>query len=125
MKRRRLVILWLALLCGVGCADEKAKKAAHEMTGGDPDSGKVAIENRGCAACHTIPGIPGAYGLVGPSLAEVSSRNYIGGVLENKPENMLRWLTDPPSVSTNTAMPNLGLDAQEVRDIASYLYTLK
>jgi cytochrome c2 len=95
------------------------------MTGGDPDSGKMAIETHGCAACHTIPGVPGAYGLVGPSLAEISSRNYIAGVLQNKPENMFRWLADPPSISTNTAMPNLGLKDQELRDIASYLYTLK
>jgi len=38
---------------------------------------------------------------------------------------MLRWLADPPAISTNTAMPNLGLQGQELRDIASYLYTLQ
>jgi cytochrome c2 len=115
----------LPVVFALACNGEKTKQEAHEMTGGDPDSGKIEIEDRGCAACHTIPGIPGAYGLIGPSLAEVASRNYIGGVLENKPENLMRWLADPRSVSTNTAMPNLGLHDQELRDIASYLYTLK
>jgi hypothetical protein len=38
---------------------------------------------------------------------------------------MLRWLRDPRAVSPHTAMPSLGIDEAEARDIASYLYTLR
>jgi hypothetical protein len=47
---------------------------------------------------------------------------FFGGFLKNNPENMLRWLQNPPGVDEKTAMPNLGLSEQ---DIAGYLYTLK
>ncbi len=97
---------------------------AAALTGGDPLRGRTLVAERGCGGCHTIPGVPRATGLVGPSLERVASRVYIGGVLANSPGNMIRWLRNPPAVDPFTAMPNLGLDPAEVRDIAAYLYTL-
>ena len=121
----------IALLClafvaaaAMGC-DDTTEKQAIAMTGGDPHRGKDAINYYGCASCHTIPGIRGADGLVGPPLDRIASRSYIAGVLRNTPENMLRWLHDPPGVDDKTAMPNLHLSEQDTRDIASYLYTLQ
>lgn len=116
-----LAIAWA--LCS-GCAGD-AKRTAAAMTGGDPDKGKLAIDQRGCGACHTIPGVRGANALVGPPLTQIASRTYIAGVLENTPENMIRWIQNPPEVDPLTAMPNLHVPASEARDIASYLYTLK
>jgi cytochrome c2 len=118
-----LAILAAAVLCG--CRGEKARAKARELTGGDPGRGMQAIENNGCAACHTISGIPGADALVGPSLSDLHGRNYIGGVLENTPANLVKWLKNPPAQSPRTAMPNLHLTDEQARDIASYLYTLK
>lgn len=66
----------------------------------------------------------GASGTVGPPLGGIASRSYIGGVLPNEPRNMLRWLQDPPAVDSMTAMPNVGLNAAQARDVAAYLYTL-
>jgi cytochrome c1 len=106
-----------------GC-DEEPKKVS-EFTGGSAKNGKVAIDHYGCASCHTIPGIRGANGLVGPPLNQIASRVYIGGVLTNTPENMLRWLRDPPAVDPKTAMPNVHLTESDARDVAAYLYTLK
>ncbi len=37
---------------------------------------------------------------------------------------MERWLRDPAAFKPGTAMPDLGLGAQEARDIAAFLYTL-
>jgi cytochrome c2 len=122
----KLLIVFLSscfVFCG--CGKEQLNREARHMTGGDPNRGKHQIEENGCAACHTIPGIRGADALIGPSLADVNARNYIGGVLENTPANMVRWLKDPPHESPRTAMPNLHLDDQQARDIASYLYTLQ
>jgi cytochrome c len=104
----------------------EAERAAAEMTGGgDPARGRAAIERYGCGTCHTIPGVRGADALVGPPLSQVASRSYVGGVLTNSPENMIRWVRDPRAVDPLTAMPTLGLTEQDARDIASYLYTLK
>jgi cytochrome c1 len=80
---------------------------------------------KNCGACHTIPGIDGARGQVGPPLMYFSHRTFIAGELPNKPENLVRWVTSPQAVEPHTAMPNLGLTNQQARDVAAYLYTLE
>jgi cytochrome c2 len=75
--------------------------------------------------CHTIPGTVGGKPNVGPPLDGVASRRYIGGVLLNTPDNMVRWLSNPQAVDPMSGMPDLGLKEQDARDIAAYLYTLK
>ncbi|HEV2862346.1 MAG TPA: c-type cytochrome [Pyrinomonadaceae bacterium] len=126
MKVLRLALL--ACLCAPApsCGGREAERAASEMTGGgDPARGRAAIYHYGCASCHTIPGIRGADSLVGPPLERVAGRTYIGGVLTNSPEHMIRWIKDPRGVDPLTAMPALGIGDADARDIASYLYTLK
>ena len=107
------------------CSQQELKRAAWSATGGNPDRGAAAISRYGCATCHTIPGIRGADALVGPSLEHVGSRSYVGGVLPNTPDNVIRWIQNPPRVDPLTAMPNLGVTESDARDIAGYLYTLK
>jgi cytochrome c1 len=46
-------------------------------------------------------------------------------VLTNTPDHLREWIMDPPKVDSNTAMPNLGVTAQDARDISAYLYTLR
>ena len=117
----------LAAACAslTSCGGGDAARAAREMTGGEPARGRAKIERYGCASCHTIPGVRGADSLVGPPLTRVASRTYVAGVLTNTPDNMIRWLKDPPGVDPLTAMPNLNVTDEDARDIASYLYTLK
>jgi len=50
------LVFFFCSLCLAGCGDD-LKRNARMMTGGKPDAGKEAIENKGCASCHTIPGI--------------------------------------------------------------------
>ena len=97
---------------------------AAALTGGDPGRGLAVIGRVGCGACHEIPGVPGASGRVGPSLAGFGARAYVGGVAANQPEHLVRWLENPRDLSPRSAMPALGLSAGEARDIAAYLYTL-
>ncbi|HWS90261.1 MAG TPA: c-type cytochrome [Pyrinomonadaceae bacterium] len=121
-----LLLAALAALAACGGGMSEAERAAAEMTGGgDPARGRAAIERYGCGTCHTIPGVRGADSLVGPPLSQVASRAYVGGVLTNSPENMIRWIQDPRAVDNLTAMPTLGVTDRDARDIASYLYTLK
>ncbi|HEX8189498.1 MAG TPA: c-type cytochrome [Pyrinomonadaceae bacterium] len=130
-KSYRLKLLAASLLlgaCAAACGGgmSEAERAAAEMTGGgDPARGRSAIERYGCGTCHTIPGVRGADALVGPPLSQAASRSYVGGVLTNSPENMMRWIRDPRAVDNLTAMPTLGVTDRDARDITSYLYTLK
>jgi len=110
------------VLSGCGSA---AERAAAAITGGNPQRGAAAITRYGCGSCHTIPGISGAHGLVGPSLAGVSNRMYIGGVLQNTPENLIRWVQNPKAVDEKTAMPMLHVTALDATDISAYLYSIK
>lgn len=93
--------------------------------GGDARTGRETIRKYGCNACHTISGVPGARGLVGPPLDGVADRQYLAGELQNKPENMMRWIQHPHSVEPHTVMPEMNVSEQDSRDIAAYLYTLR
>jgi cytochrome c len=115
----------LALAIGLSAHNRAALREAAELTGGDPTRGRAAIRRHGCPSCHTIPGVPGAYGLVGPPLGAIASRVYIAGILPNTPANLIIWIQVPRALNERTAMPNMGIPESEARDIAGYLYTLK
>jgi mono/diheme cytochrome c family protein len=91
---------------------------------GDAERGRLLMRLHACRSCHRIPGLVGADVRVGPDLAEAGSRRYIAGVLRNTPQNMVRWITDPPSVDPLTAMPDLGVTPAQAADMAAYLYEL-
>jgi cytochrome c1 len=38
---------------------------------------------------------------------------------------LITWLRDPQAIVPGNAMPNMGLQDQQARDIAAYLYTLQ
>src|SRR5438876_4818296 len=41
--------------------------------------GQQLAAQKGCGGCHTIPGVAGATGTIGPNLAGVASRTTIAG----------------------------------------------
>jgi cytochrome c2 len=95
------------------------------LTGGDPDRGPDLMTRYGCAGCHDIPGVRGAGGRVGPPLRQLAGRLYIGGVLTNRPDHLMRWIVNPRAVSPKTAMPVTGISEAEARHVAAYLLTLR
>jgi len=116
----------LAIAAGVALsACSRDAEYAHVVSGGNGERGKQLIRSYGCGSCHTIPGIRGANAFVGPPLAGIASRSYIAGVLPNDPENMVRWIQNPPAIDSKTAMPYLAVSERDARDIAEYLYRLK
>jgi cytochrome c2 len=119
MRARRVLLLLALIQCG------KHVSKAPIVPGGNAERGKMAVSKYGCGSCHAIPGIPSARGLVGPPLEDVGRRSYIAGVLPNEPENIVRWIRNPPAVDDKTAMPFLGVSEQDARDIAEFLYRLK
>ncbi|MCO6415066.1 c-type cytochrome [Siccirubricoccus sp. KC 17139] len=101
----------------------EAELVARAITGGDPARAPALLRHYGCAGCHSIPGVPGADGQVGPPLGGIGARVYIAGVLPNSAGNLIAWLLDPRAVSPRTAMPATGLAEAEARDIAAFLYS--
>ncbi|WP_209381817.1 c-type cytochrome [Pararoseomonas baculiformis] len=95
------------------------------IPGGNARLGARIVAERDCGVCHVIPGLRGARGRVGPSLAGFGARGYVAGVLPNNPDNLLWWLQDPPAVAPGTAMPDLGLRQEEARHVAAFLYGLR
>src|SRR5690242_9795694 len=107
-----------------GCRGGNTEPAYIVATGGSAYSGKQIIHQYGCGSCHTIPGVRGARGMVGPPLIFFGRRTYIAGHVPNSPDNLVQWIMSPQSIDAGTAMPALGLTKQQARDIAAYLYTL-
>lgn len=113
------------LLIGAGCSNNEQDLPQDLDTGGDPQRGATDIVQIGCGACHTIPGIAGATGLIGPPLTEMGRRVFIAGLLRNTPDNLTMWLRDPQKIVPGNVMPDMGLSEEQARDIAAYLYTLR
>ncbi|PRY20190.1 c-type cytochrome [Pseudosporangium ferrugineum] len=84
MIARRLRLVWplaataALLLAPAACAAVPPGPPA-EVPDGDPARGERLIATYGCGSCHTVPGVKGANGLVGPPLTKFGSRSYIAG----------------------------------------------
>ena len=124
----QVVPLLVLVVVVAGCSRESggplSPQQAAQLVGGDAERGRAALRQYGCGACHSIPGVTGADGLVGPPLAGVGGRAYIAGVLTNTPEHLVRWIVNPVGVDPLTAMPMTGVSERQARDIATFLYTL-
>lgn len=115
----------LVLVTMTACVGGTSASVYAITTGGNADAGRQLIAQLRCGACHVIPGVRDADGLVGPPLMFFSRRTMIAGELPNIPRNLERWVMAPKSVNPDTAMPGLVATQQQARDIAAYLYTLR
>ena len=113
-------IVALLVILGPGCRRPSPAEADD-----DPKQGAILLSAHGCGGCHTIPGVSGADGTIGPPLTGYARRVYIAGKFPNQPDNLTRWIRDPQSIEPGTAMPNLPVNEAEARDMAAYLYTLR
>ena len=120
------VTLAVAIVAAASAAawssERQAERVARTITGGDPTRAPEIMRRYGCGGCHTIPGIPGADGQVGPRLSGLIHRVYIGGVASNSPDHLIRWIVAPQELSPRSAMPATGISETEARDVAASLY---
>jgi cytochrome c oxidase subunit 2 len=97
--------------------------------------GREVFHSSTCIACHAIQGT-NAQGVLGPNLTLLGRRATIGaGWLENTPENLTRWITDPSSVKPGVLMPGIreaggnwpptNLTEEQVTAVAAYLSSLR
>jgi cytochrome c2 len=101
---------------------QKKSSKVIQMTGGEPQMAPRAIRQYGCAACHDIPNVASPGGLAGPSLSGIAERLYVGGAVENTPDNLVRWIVNPKQFNAKSAMPVTGISESEARIVAAYLY---
>lgn len=87
--------------------------------------GGIEIYRAACGSCHVIPGIVGADGVTGPPLDRFGARKIIAGLLPNTPDNLALWLAHPQKMAPGNAMPDMGLNEKQARDIAAYLERLQ
>jgi len=99
--------------------------SSASTSSGDAQKGRTLLIEKGCGACHTARGVPEATGSIGPNLTGIASRPRIAETLDNTPENMKRWITNPSAVKPGTMMPPLGLSDTESSDLVAFLETLK
>lgn len=124
---------WIVAAVAVACvaavtgaaswsSQARTERIARTMTGGHPERAPEIMRRYGCSSCHTIPGIPGADGQVGPQLSGLLHRVYIGGGATNSPDQLVRFIVMPQQLSPRSAMPATGISEAEARDVAAYLY---
>jgi cytochrome c oxidase subunit II len=88
--------------------------------------GQQVFETNTCISCHTIQGTA-ANGEVGPDLTHIGSRSIIaGGVLDNTPKNVQRWVQHADDVKRGALMPNFNtLSDQQAQALTAYLESLQ
>ncbi len=123
--RLLLILAGAASIAGLPGCSRPGEAVETVVVGGDPERGRASHNGFGCGACHVIPGVRGAGGLVGPPLTTFARRAYIAGQLPNQPQNLIRWIEDPQAIEPGTAMPALDVTPAVARDMAAYLYTLR
>jgi cytochrome c2 len=126
---RAFAIACAAILLGGGGLSAWAGLQARQdadlataLTGGDPARGPALMIRFGCGGCHTIPGVPGADGQVGPSLFGLRKRVFVGDGVRNSASGLIAWIVDPRTLSPRSAMPVTGISSDQARDVAAYLY---
>lgn len=105
------------------------------------DRGRKLFLEKKCAGCHTVRGHEGA-GVTGPDLTRIGARSTVaGGLLENSPQNLHRWLVEPNEVKPGNKMwfggylvknndtgawdPQFTINDDEARALVAYLNSLK
>jgi cytochrome c oxidase subunit 2 len=96
------------------------------------NQGRTLFREKACVMCHTIRG-HGAPGIVGPDLTHFGSRTTLAaGLLENSPENLAAWISDPESLKPGNIMHRDGyvvnqteLSNEDVKALVAYLNSLK
>jgi cytochrome c len=122
-----IVLLLLTIACNRAESPRAGETAAATPApAGNVEKGKLLAVQYGCNVCHILPGVEGPQGALGPSLEGLASRPTISyNAVQNTPENLVKYIQNPPAMNPQSTMPALGIAEGDVKDIAAYLMTLK
>ena len=118
------VFVVLAITILASTANHTPVMAKQTISDANPMDAPEAIVMYGCGTCHTIPGVVGADGVVGPKLDDISRRSLLAGQIPNTPDNLILWIQHPQLVHPGSDMPEMGVSDTDARNIAAYLYSL-
>lgn len=119
-----------------GQAEARRRQAEEALVARGRD---VFFRESYCVLCHAIEGTSAA-GNIGPNLTRIGSRGTIAaGLMENSPENLAAWITDPRAVKPGAQMPGadygvtyegqtyppLNLNEEQIRALAAYLSSMR
>lgn len=104
-----------------GCGWEPRPPDVQLDSAAPPPQVLALLRAHGCVHCHTMDGVPGATGRVGPSLAGFERRRVIAGGHPNRQAELTRFLLDPRSLSPGSAMPRTVTDEAQAAQIAAWL----
>lgn len=97
------------------------QQAIAEPQGDLALQGRELFVSADCVACHALRG-QGAAGTDGPDLTTLPQRRTLGAMsMENTPENLISWITDPDSVKPGVDMPATALSQDELDALLAYL----
>lgn len=120
----RAALLAATLACLAGCELNKPEPPYEDPPPDQRLRGQRLLVQHQCGSCHDIPQVEAARGKVGPSLAGFGRRSYIAGELPNGPQTLASWIVAPGALVPGTAMPAMGVSAEDARDMAAYLHSL-
>ncbi|HEX2029362.1 MAG TPA: cytochrome c oxidase subunit II [Nitriliruptorales bacterium] len=112
-------------------AQQQARSIRLDRLSGQAARGRDAFVEGACVGCHSIRGLEGASGTVGPDLTYFSDRGWFAGaIFENTDESLRDWLADPPKMKPmepgdGRGMPDLNLSDQEIDALVAFLRELK
>ncbi len=85
-------------------------------------AGEKLFLAKGCVGCHSLAAVDAPKGMIGPNLANVGARSFIGaGSFKNTDENLARWIQNPQALKKGVLMPNLGVTPEEAKSLVAYL----
>jgi cytochrome c oxidase subunit II len=97
------------------------QRRAAEPAGEEARRGREIFVQADCTRCHAPPGRT-ATDATAPDLTNVAARRLLaGGVLENTPENLARWITEPQEIKPGVDMPATELTGEELDALLAYL----
>ena len=100
-------------------------QAARDPTDSMAVHGRDVFMTSACVLCHTIRGTDAA-GVSGPDLTHLASRTSLAaGTLSYSRGNLAAWIADPQGIKPGNHMPAVGLDANALQSIITYLDGLK
>lgn len=86
----------------------------------------ATFSNNACMSCHTIRGMQGATGTIGPDLTHFASREtFAGSIFDMNRQDLIQWLRDPPKVKPGSIMPNYHIPQDVIDSLVAFLLSLK
>lgn len=120
---------WMRVIVVAEPADQFNAWVQQQASPAPPTGGRgeQIFQENTCVSCHAIRGLSGATGTVGPDLTHLGSRATLGtGVVDNTPDNLRAWISDPQKIKPGVLMPAFGsLSEDDLNALVTYLESLK